>query len=109
MTCQDGFALAQGSHGDLADLLLVRAAHYLRDISQLCAAHPAPRQPQLHRGVGNQISWGQGRHLAISSQQWTADSEPKDSVVAQDTTPENLEEASNMVFCIEFSRDAKLS
>ena len=50
----------QGSRADRADLVLVRPANDLRGRSQLRSAHPAPRQPQLHRRLGNQVSRREG-------------------------------------------------
>ena len=50
----------QGSRAHRADLVLVRPANDLRGRSQLRSAHPAPRQPQLHRRLGNQVSRREG-------------------------------------------------
>ena len=50
----------QGSGADCAGLVLVPSANDLLGRSQLRSAHPAPRQPQLHRGLGNQVPWREG-------------------------------------------------
>ena len=50
----------QGSGGDLADSLMVCPTNDLCDRSQLRPTHRAPCQPQLHCGLGSQVSQREG-------------------------------------------------